>query len=108
MAIRTRDLMKVDHVPEVRAAIEAQTAAMAASREAHRAWREADRLVDQRSEELEAVATRALANEVIEVEAWCGAPGVCTNGPAPHLASIRTCRVREPEVAPGADKEPRP
>lgn len=60
MAIRTRDLMKVADVPEVRAAIKAQDEAMAASREAHRAWREADRLVDQRADELEAVASRAL------------------------------------------------
>ena len=63
MAIRTRDLMNVKDVPEVRAAIEAQDAAMAASREAHRAWRDADRLVEQRALELEEVATRAL-------EAW--------------------------------------
>ena len=63
MAIPTRDLMKVQDVPEVRAAIEARDAAAEASREAWRAWNAADCLVDQRQAELETVATRAL-------EAW--------------------------------------
>ena len=63
MAIPTRDVMKVQDVPEVRAAIEAHKEAADASREAYRAWKDADRVVDQRAAELEAVATRAL-------EAW--------------------------------------
>ena len=60
MAIPTRDLMKVADVPEVRAAIVARDAAAEVSREAWRAWNDADRAVDQRQTELDEVATRAL------------------------------------------------
>jgi hypothetical protein len=63
VAIPTRDLMKVKDNPEVRAAMEARDQAVAASREAYSAWRDADRVADERAAELEAVATRAL-------EAW--------------------------------------
>lgn len=60
MAIRTRDLVKVQDVPEVKAAVAAQDEAMAAQREAFRAWRDAELLVKQRIGELETVALAAL------------------------------------------------
>ena len=63
MAIPTRDLMRVKDNPEVRAAMEARDQAVAASRAAYSAWRDADRAADERAAELEAVAARAL-------EAW--------------------------------------
>ena len=52
MAIPARDLMKVQDVPEVKAAIDACDEAIAACREAHRAWKDADRIVEQRATEL--------------------------------------------------------
>ena len=60
MAIPMRDLAKVADVPEVAAAIEARDEALAAYREAAKAKMDADRLLDQRNDELEAAAARAL------------------------------------------------
>lgn len=63
MAIPTRDLVKVKDVPEVAAAIQALDEAAQASREAYRAWKDADVIVDRRQADLDEVASRAL-------EAW--------------------------------------
>ena len=63
MAIPMRDLAKVADVPEVRAAIQARDEALGAYREAAKAKMDSYRLLDQRNNELEAVARRAL-------EAW--------------------------------------